>query len=776
MSVALRLRGILNKVISGLLPGALDPVKVDGSYGVNYSARELYNINLGSGGARVGAILPQSNDKLLVGLVDRGYWNVTETGRFVNLNADGTLDTAFHTNAGTGPSFRTNAFGVQSDGKILVGGQFTAWNGVSVPRIVRLNADGTRDTAFSTSLGSGPDNVIWTIAVQDDDKIIVGGEFTSWSGTGGRNRIVRLNANGTLDTAFSTNIGTAANNTIVTSVILSDGRIVLGGNFTTWNGSTANRIVCLNSDGTVDTTFSTNAGTGFNSSVGFGLIATDTDQLLVPGFFTTYNGSSVGRFARLNSDGTLDTAFAANVGSGANSGTDGSVVQSDGKIVVVGNNTTWNGASIPRVVRLNADGTRDATFQTNLVSVNSAVNVINQFSNGDVIIAGQFNSINNNNFQAQLARLSQDGNSQVMPGLGPTSAAPTGIALQSNGDIIYSGGFTYFNGNPTNYIFRTNSEGVYDTAFSSNLGTGPNSWLTRVLVLPDDKLIVTGDFQSWNGSSASKLAVRLNPDGTRDTSFNTGSGTFSSSTSRTILQSDGKILVMGQIITWNGTTSIGGIVRLNTDGTLDTAFDTNIGSGANNYVDNAHIQDDGKIVLVGSFTTWNGATVNRIVRLNSDGTVDTTFSTNAGTGFNNRVTGLDIQPDGKIVVGGQFTTFNGTTRNRVARLNSDGTLDTVFNPSVSSGFVSEINVLQSGVILAIGQFNTIAGINIFNIAALNEDGTPNTDFNTGLALGAAENSVMQAYAEQPDGKIIIGGTFRWFAGEPIFNMARIGGE
>jgi hypothetical protein len=127
-------------------------------------------------------------------------------------------------------------------------------------------------------------------------------------------------------------------------------------------------------------------------------------------------------------------------------------------------------------------------------------------------------------------------------------------------------------------------------------------------------------------------------------------------------------VVGGFFTTFNGVT-VNRIARLNTDGTLDTDFNTNTGTGFNNFVGALAIQDDGRIVTGGFFTTFNAVTVNRIARLNTDGTLDTVFTDNTGTGFNSTVNSLALQP-GKIVVAGQFSTFNGVTVNRIARLNS----------------------------------------------------------------------------------------------------------
>ena len=99
-----------------------------------------------------------------------------------------------------------------------------------------------------------------------------------------------------------------------------------------------------------------------------------------------------------------------------------------------------------------------------------------------------------------------------------------------------------------------------------------------------------------------------------------------------------------------------------------TGFNTNLGTGFNSTTEHIAIQSDGKIVICGSFVLLNGNNRKRLVRLNSNGTEDTSFYTNLGTGFSYRTQIIAIQSDGKILVGGEFTSFNGNTRNGLVRL------------------------------------------------------------------------------------------------------------
>jgi uncharacterized delta-60 repeat protein len=169
------------------------------------------------------------------------------------------LDNTFNT--GTGANAAVNTIAQQADGKILIGGDITGFNGTSVNRIVRLNSNGSLDNTFYT--GTGANAAVNTIVQQPDGKILIGGSFTRFNGVT-VNHIARLNINGSLDNTF--NPGSGASASVNTIVQQTDGKILIGGSFTRFNGViTANRIARLNSDASLDNTF--NTGFGANSSV-----------------------------------------------------------------------------------------------------------------------------------------------------------------------------------------------------------------------------------------------------------------------------------------------------------------------------------------------------------------------------------------------------------------------------------------------------------------------------------------------------------------------------
>ena len=335
------------------------------------------------------------------------------------------------------------------------------------------------------------------------------------------------------------------------------------------------------------------------------------------------------------------------------------------------------------------------------------------------------------------------------------------MSIQSDGKIIIGGDFTTFNGTTRNRIARLNTDGSLDTTF--NPGSGANYDIYTTDIQSDGKIIIGGWFTSFNGTSINGIA-RLNTDGSLDTTFNSGTGT-NSFIQTTAIQSDGKIIIGGNFTSYSGIAR-NNIARLNSDGILDTNFTT--GTGADNTIWAITIQADGKIIVGGNFTNYNGTSINRIVRLNTDGSLDTTF--NPDTGANSWIYTTAIQSDGKIIIGGNFTTFNGTTRNRIARLNTDGSLDTTFNSGSGADEAIFATSLQSdGKIIAGGVFTTYNGTTTNHLAYLNSDGSLDTTFN----LGTGANHYIYTTTIQSDGKIIIGGYFTSYNGTGRNRIARI---
>jgi len=152
-----------------------------------------------------------------------------------------------------GANYSVYALAVQLDGKTIIGGDFTAVNTEPLTRIARLDTDGWIDPSFTVGTGvDGPVDAIalYGFAGPNADKIVIGGSFTSVNGTQ-RQGIARLNPNGTLDSGFNPGVG--ADGPVRSLAIQSNGKVVIAGEFSSVNGINRNGIARLNADGSVDT-------------------------------------------------------------------------------------------------------------------------------------------------------------------------------------------------------------------------------------------------------------------------------------------------------------------------------------------------------------------------------------------------------------------------------------------------------------------------------------------------------------------------------------------
>gem|GEM_PF-568180 len=695
----------------------------------------------------VNVAVKQSDGKIIIGGAFTTC-NGASSSRIARLNADGSTDATF--TVGTGFNNDVWAIAIQSDGKIIVGGYFTLYNGTVINRIIRLNSDGTRDISFTP--GTGASSYVLSAAVQSDGKIVIAGNFTTYNGTAS-NYIARLNSDGTYDTGFTP--GTGANAQIQTALIQSDGKIVISGAFTSYNGTSRNYIARLNSNGAIDATF--NPGTGASATVLTTAIQSD-GKILIGGSFTSFNGTAKNRIARLTSAGAIDNTL--NIGTGASSTVNSISIQTDGKIVFCGDFTSYNGSAVVRVARINSDGSIDNSFNTG-AGANTYVSAVVLQSDGKVILGGFFGFYDGTP-RNRIARLNTDGSLDESFGAGTGAISfICAVVVQSDGKVIIGGDFTSYNGTTINRIARLNDDGTLDPTF--NPGTGANAIVYSVALQSNGKIIIGGDFTTYNGLSQNGIA-RLNSDGTIDNTFSVGTGA-NASVYALAIQGDGKVIAGGNFTSYNGTAK-NRIIRINTDGSIDNTFA--VGTGANAAVNSLAIQSDGKVIVGGNFTSYSGTAVNRLVRLSTTASIDGTF--NVGTGAGSYVLAIAIQSDNKIIIGGSFTTYNGTGINRIARLNSAGTLDSGFNPGTgANNDVRTVLIQSDGRIFIAGNFTTYNGVTRNRVLRLNSDGTENSSF----SIGAGANGLIRASALQSDQKIIIGGEFTNYKGTGRNRAARI---
>jgi hypothetical protein len=292
---------------------------------------------------------------------------------------------------------------------------------------------------------------------------------------------------------------------------------------------------------------------------------------------------------------------------------------------------------------------------------------------------------------------------------------------QDDGVYIY-GDFAQYGTGTGQDIIKINSDGTTDTSF--NVGTGFNNYpyngSGKLAQTAAGKLYATGSFTTYNGITVNRI-VRLNTDGSIDSSFVTGSGFYGGLdyTNSIGLDSLERVYVAGGCLNYNGT-SIPTFARLLSDGTLDPTFV--MGSGFSNTTTVILVNSDDTLFVGGHFGTYNGVSSPRLVKLLSDGSIDTSFV--IGTGFNNIVTGIVKTLDNKILVTGLFTTYQGVAASKIIKLNLDGSIDTSF--VVGTGFTTEpymVKVLQDGNYLITAN-GTYRGITSTGFLIVNSLGFP----------------------------------------------------
>ncbi len=712
-------------------------------------------ISVGSGGmVRCFAQLPDG--KILVG---GGISNISANAvsNIARLNADGSFDPSFHSAANNS----VLAIFVLDNAKILISGDFLQYDGVARNRIARLNADGTLDPTFNPNFGS---DYVQIVAVQSDGKIIVNGTFLSIGGVP-RSRVARLNADGSLDLTFD--VGTGTNNAGVNKALVqSDGKILFAGRFSSYNGVPRNGVVRINADGSLDTSFM--PGVGGDSNEFFDMSPTSDGKLYIAGYNT---GDS--KIFRLNTDGSIDTTFDTGNATTANGGYIYSVLaQPDGKVIIGGGFDGFfinGGINIRyRLFRFNSNGSVDNTFTAQAGSSFSSGNVraLALQNDNKILVGGDFPQLNGT-FRGGIGRLNLD--SSLDTSFTSFFGSLTNINffyLYPNGKMLVGGGFDSIGASFGKYLARLNADGSIDSSFQ--LDPGVDHILYAVAVQPDGKIVLggyTGD--SGFGQTLGKGVWRINPDGSLDPSLNTQIARLES-VSTIAIQTDGKILIGGGFTMVNGVARRA-LARLNSNGSLDSAFNPNVGGLSLSKI---ALQTDSKILIGGGFSTINGNSISNFARLNQDGTTDGTF--NIGNGANNTVGSILVLPDNRICVGGSFSLFNGASRPSLVRLQSDGSLDSSFKPVRISSNINSIVQLPNQKLLIGGNVNSnIDAAPRQKIIRLLEDGSVDFSFDvSGATFNGSSGQVFQL-GVQSDGKILAAGQFDSLNGVARAGFARL---
>ncbi|MCC3156981.1 T9SS type A sorting domain-containing protein [Hymenobacter sp. 15J16-1T3B] len=702
------------------------------------------------------------------------FVNGTLTGKLQRFNADGTVDTGF--NAGTGANGFVAAALLQPDGKILLTGGFTTFNGTATTNLVRLNANGSLDATFSSSSADVPRQPM-SLALQADGKILVSGTSISLIGQNAPG-LVRLNADGTRDPSF--NPGTGSDGSFVYAAVLQpDGKILAGGTFSSFNGQPSGNVVRLNADGSLDTSFST-VGVLVSGTARV-LLRQPNGNILVGGSFFAGSSGTISYLARLLPSGAFDNSFTP--GTGPNGSVTSMVAQSSGSVLLGGSFTQYNGVVRGRVARISADGVLDAAFAPG-TGANAGVQTLAETSTGQVLIGGSFNQYNATGQQA-LARLSSSGSLDL--GFAPLVEARGTVQLAvplSTGQLLVQGNIGTFNGTAltgaTTLPRRVNADGSLDATYAAAVGGS-------VLAVPPTSAQYAGRAYVLDNTPSATVR-RLLPSGALDNSFTmrTLASRFGTASSGPVLltgttaQADGKLLVYGVFSSYDGVTR-NGLVRLNGDGTLDTSFNPPASTalpatlGDLRRVTAVFVLPSGKVLY--QWGAYSGSSQLFLTQLNADGSVDNAFS--IGTGPGNAAGpypffSLLPQPDGKLLVwNSSFTSFNGQyTPYGVTRLTPTGAVDATF--SGLTEYYTPRCVQADGKILASTGNNILANASS-QLVRLNADGSLDTSFTPVAVPGSifTGDDVLTGVALQADGKPVLYGSFRYVAGQTRIGLARL---
>ena len=358
-------------------------IGVDGSIWTSEPSTQIYtSFTTSQLNGAVRTVTKQFDGKILVG-GDFTLYGATSSNRIIRLNTDGSYDNTF--SVGTGFNATVRSIAVQNDGKILVGGDFTQYQGVTQNYLVRLSDSGSVDASFIT--GSGPDDSVYTILLQTDQKILIGGDFDYYDSnlTG---KIARLTTAGFFDTNFDTGF-LGFNNTVYTIALLTDGSMYVGGDFTEYDGYSSPKLIKLDTNGLIDASFS--VGSGFNSSVYYIQILNSLN-ILVTGDFTSYNSVLNSRIVELTYTGSISLI---SYGSGFNSAVRKVALKSD--FLLGGDFTAYQTSNVSYITKLTSNGSISTNYPFPPVRFNSSVFDIYVENSSNYLVGGNFTTYNSCN-------------------------------------------------------------------------------------------------------------------------------------------------------------------------------------------------------------------------------------------------------------------------------------------------------------------------------------------------------------------------------------------
>lgn len=763
------------------------------------------------GQTEVNKLLVTSNNKIYVGGVFQSYGGIPRSG-ILRLHEDGSLDELFNLEGVSNYSAFGNrmvmAIAEQADGKVLVGGGFnrltTPAGSVLMTNLARLNSDGSRDNSFNPAAAMSNTSFVGDIAVLPNGQIMVAGGMNK-PGGGATPLLLRLNENGSLDQSFSV-AWSSDYGDIDELLVLPDGRIIIGGDFQFAGGSRHHWVACLHANGTLDTTFMANLGTGPNGWVGGELVLQPDGTILAGGIFNYWDDQPRASIARLRQDGTLDDALAVQPYSLVReqylTHTYFFAVQEDGKIVAGGwfsrvtdpaletynlarimNEYDATGSGALRMTSTTATTTELAASISLPVSrfggLSGAVSVSYSITAGTAVAGTDYTAVSgtlnwaagegglkhivvpilpdavadgNRTFTVVLSSPTGGatlpaGSSSTLVTIMDDEAVPTIVSSPQNTTLEQGGSFTLRVAYESVLAATVQWQRDTGSGFSNILGA---TGLTHT-VYAADPLMHGGSYRAvvtnTNGFSTSGAAtvVISIPAGSVVTTFAPPADTpVVSSNTGVAVDPSGRFLLV----------STSGLRRLNANGTLETSGAGGFGISATGAT-SVHTLADGRILLGGNMGTLThqptGATFSgspRLTRLNANGTIDTGYTPT----INGNVTVLAGGADDTVYVGSSVASgING-----LQRFLATGAVDTTFTSSIPTTAVVTVYSIKEqpdGKVL-VSYTHGSGGSISYRLSRLTSTGAMDPTFGTG-GTATYGNTWFNGMDVLPDGRIAV---------------------
>jgi uncharacterized delta-60 repeat protein len=675
----------------------------------------------------------------------------TYRSMITRLLPDGTEDNTFNVKDGfftnndmndstnnAGSTLEINKIKIDSDGNYYVVGTFYQYRGATYNRIIKLFPNGDVDTSFNSGLGFGNTIISFSNGVKDliilsSGKLLVGGQFDLYNGVPVRS-IVRLNTDGSIDNTFNINnnnygnivsMSTDSNENIYYTKFFQVGKLLPNGDF--------------------DNTFIINNLNVFSGVGGdVNKVAVDqSDSIYVVGGFSTFSGISANRIVKLTSTGIKDNTF--NYGSGFNNTVTNIIIDSFGKLYVRGFFSTYNGASNTVLIKLNSDGTKDTSFSnTSTLSSNNAsgLGALKLDQNNKLLFGGTLTTYISPTFVNAPIRINTNGSLDttfsIYGNVSGGNQIINDIEIDSNNNIIICGRFNSYKQPSCIYSLKTYN-GKTNNNFNPNYGINVSASLTvlsarSIVKSQNNNLYIGGYFENYTLTNSNYRSIALlgldisgNPNNT--ISVNTGANNTITNIFKDKL---GGIFLTGSFSTYKGV-GVPRLVKINSDASIDNSFNRSNLQSVNSCV--MDFDSSNNIYLGGGFTTFAGLPNNYIIKLLPNGSKDTSFDNSIG--FNSSVSSVFVDSYGKILVGGFFTTYKGNVENRIIRLNPDGSKDNTFDNSIGFNNVVRTIIMYDNKLYLGGDFTTYKNETFNSFIRLNYDGSIDRTFKikSGLSSG-----------------------------------------